>query len=122
MTGNVGAPTLVESAGAVAGSKGFECGVIECTPPGAGLLHDTRTCQDSCMARHYMGMGEVAAFTGLSRHTLNGYAAMGLLPAPDVTVGEVRGWSVATIERWQANRPGRGARTDLKVAGSKGKK
>lgn len=28
--------------------------------------------------------------------------------------GTVRGWLPDTIDRWNANRPGRGARTDLK--------
>lgn len=86
------------------------------------MLNNTHTCDDSCMTRHYLGMGEVAARTGLTRNTLTNYAAAGLMPAPDVTVGEVRGWRAETIDRWMSNRPGRGARTDLKVAGSKGKK
>ena len=46
------------------------------------------------------------------------------LPEPDATIGPVnpdgglprgtvRGWTVETIDAWQARRPGRGARTDL---------
>lgn len=72
------------------------------------------------MTRHYLGMGEVAAHTGLARTTLNGYAEKNLLPDPDVTVGGVRGWDVATIDAWMSARPGRGARTDL-AGKSKGK-
>lgn len=36
---------------------------------------------------------------------------MGLLTLPR---GTVRGWTVETVDRWQAARPGRGARTDLR--------
>ncbi|WP_287487745.1 hypothetical protein [Rhodococcus sp. (in: high G+C Gram-positive bacteria)] len=47
------------------------------------------------------------------------------LPDPDVTIGPInddgtiprgthQGWADATIDEWHANRPGRGARTDLK--------
>lgn len=46
------------------------------------------------------------------------------LPEPDAIIGPVnedgsiprgtiRGWLPATVDEWQANRPGRGARTDL---------
>ncbi|WP_072814259.1 hypothetical protein [Rhodococcus zopfii] len=35
------------------------------------------------------------------------------LPEPDAWVGDVRGWLPETVDEWQANRPGRGARTDL---------
>ncbi|MGV9184575.1 hypothetical protein [Arcanobacterium canis] len=43
----------------------------------------------------------------------------GRLPEPDVVVGSGNGvkygWSVQTVDAWQANRPDRGARTDLAV-------
>ncbi|WP_116917262.1 hypothetical protein [Williamsia muralis] len=58
---------------------------------------------------------------GAKDPTLAGYK----LPEPDVTVrpvdedgnllrGSFGGWTEETIDEWNANRPGRGARTDLK--------
>lgn len=70
------------------------------------------------MTVRYLGLGDFAKRIGVSEGTLRGYSAKGLLPAPDVLVGlserAVRGWLPETIDRWQASRPGRGARTDLK--------
>ena len=37
----------------------------------------------------------------------------GYLPAPDARVGRTYGWLPETIDDWNRNRPGRGARTDL---------
>ena len=78
------------------------------------------------MTVQYMGPAEIAAFIGrelggqIAPTSVRQYAAKGLLPEPDVRIGPNGGWSEATIDEWWANRPGRGARTDL--AGSKGKK
>ncbi len=72
------------------------------------------------MTRHFLGLTEVAAHAKLARDTIKAYARDGYLPEPDVTIGDIRGWSVASIDAWLAARPGRGARTDLAV--SKGKK
>nr|WP_285895830.1 transcriptional regulator [Trueperella bernardiae] len=50
--------------------------------------------------------------------TLRTYRRDGRLPEPDATIGlepNVRhGWLPETVDDWQTNRPGRGARTDLK--------
>lgn len=77
-------------------------------------------CQTEDMTKHYLGPAEVAARFGLAPATIRDYASKGRMPEPDVRVGPVAGWTEATVDEWWANRPGRGARTDL--AGSKGKK
>ncbi|MDV7244460.1 MULTISPECIES: hypothetical protein [Rhodococcus] len=69
---------------------------------------------------HYLSKRQFAERIGAADPTLSGYK----LPPPDVTIGPVKddgtlergsvgGWSEKTIDEWQANRPGRGARTDL---------
>ncbi|NKR89685.1 hypothetical protein GS894_02825 [Rhodococcus hoagii] len=72
----------------------------------------------------YMSRVEFAERIGVQPGALSRYK----LPPPDVVVGPlngdgtiprgtVRGWLPATIDEWNANRPGRGARTDLKGDG-----
>jgi hypothetical protein len=58
----------------------------------------------------YLSRTEVAERIGVTPGALSRYK----LPAPDVMIGTVRGWLPATIDAWQAARPGRGARTDLR--------
>jgi predicted DNA-binding transcriptional regulator AlpA len=58
----------------------------------------------------YLSRTEVAERIGVTPGALSRYK----LPAPDVMIGDVRGWLPATIDAWQAARPGRGARTDLR--------
>ena len=69
----------------------------------------------------YLSQLQVAAMIGVSPNSLGRYA----LPPPDVVIGPVnddgslprgtvRGWLPETIEKWNAARPGRGARTDLR--------
>lgn len=53
---------------------------------------------------------EAADRLGLSRSTLRTYRGF---PAPDVQIGRIVGWLPQTVDEWQSNRPGRGARTDL---------
>lgn len=65
------------------------------------------------MTVHYLGPAEVAARFGLAAGTIRHYAAQGKMPEPDVRIGPIGGWSEETIDAWWANRPGRGARTDL---------
>lgn len=71
--------------------------------------------------RHYLNVAQVEEHLGLSRGALSRIK----LPTPDVIVGPVdpdgtiprgtvRGWTVKTIDEWNASRPGRGARTDLR--------
>ncbi|PZT93643.1 MAG: hypothetical protein DI630_26755 [Gordonia sp. (in: high G+C Gram-positive bacteria)] len=71
--------------------------------------------------RHYLSSKEVAERIGVVDSALGRYK----LPAPDAVIGPInddgsiprgsfRGWLPETIDEWNANRPGRGARTDLK--------
>lgn len=70
--------------------------------------------------RLYLNVSQVEHHLGLGRGALSRIK----LPEPDVIVGPVnddgsiprgtvRGWTVETIDAWNATRPGRGARTDL---------
>jgi predicted DNA-binding transcriptional regulator AlpA len=56
----------------------------------------------------YLSVQDVAAHLGVSVNTVKGLK----LPEPDVRIGSgrtaPRGWSVATIDEWNAQRPGPG--------------
>lgn len=60
------------------------------------------------MTKEYLSLQDVANHLGVSRNTV----AKLRLPAPDVRVGSgpnaPRGWAVATIDAWNARRPGPG--------------
>ncbi|MDH6282912.1 hypothetical protein [Prescottella agglutinans] len=69
----------------------------------------------------YLGIAQVAERIGVTAGALSRYK----LPDPDVVIGTLnddstvargsfRGWLPDTIDEWNANRPGRGARTDLR--------
>ncbi len=71
--------------------------------------------------RVYLSRQQLAERIGVAPGALSRYK----LPEPDVVVGpvnddgtiprgSVRGWLAETVDEWNANRPGRGARTDLK--------
>ncbi|MCV7205326.1 hypothetical protein H7J71_25305 [Mycolicibacterium peregrinum] len=71
-------------------------------------------------ARRYLNVAQVEEHLGLRRGALSKIK----MPEPDVIVGPVdddgkiprgtaRGWTVETIDEWNASRPGQGARTDL---------
>lgn len=66
------------------------------------------------MTKHYLSRMQFAARIGVKPASLSRYK----LPTPDVIVGPdtrpVQGWSTETIDKWNAARPGRGSRTDLK--------
>lgn len=53
---------------------------------------------------------EVAERIGISPDSLSRYR----LPDPDGVIGTTRGWLPETIDTWIEERPGRGARTDLR--------
>lgn len=79
----------------------------------APTVHDTagmRTCHTEDVTRHYLSLQDVADRLGVSRNTV----AKLRLPKPDVIVGSSynapRGWSIATIDAWDAARPGKGWR------------
>lgn len=68
----------------------------------------------------YLSRTQLAERIGIKPDGLSRYK----LPPPDVVVGpvdedgtvprgSVRGWLPETVDEWNANRPGRGARTDL---------
>ncbi|WP_072691144.1 helix-turn-helix transcriptional regulator [Rhodococcus marinonascens] len=61
----------------------------------------------------YLSRGEIAEHLGLTLSAIKGYDARGYLPEADAKIGRNFGWRVETIDEWNANRPGRGARTDL---------
>lgn len=60
-----------------------------------------------------MTVAQVAEYLGLSIRTVETYRADGRLPEPTM-VGRTPTWTREQIDQWQANRPGRGARTDLR--------
>lgn len=72
------------------------------------------------MTAHYLNRAQVAERIGVKPPTLSRYT---LPPADAITgpvdyageplPGSVRGWLPETIDKWNAERPGRGARTDL---------
>lgn len=54
------------------------------------------------MSTHYLNIAEFAARLGIKKDTLKNYQ----LPDPDITIGKVgRGWSMATIDKWDSERP-----------------
>lgn len=69
------------------------------------------------MPTEYLGTAAVAEHVGLSVATIRSYILKGIMPEADVIIttpsGALRGWAPATIDAWQASRPGQGARTDL---------
>ncbi|WP_373202702.1 hypothetical protein [Mycobacterium marinum] len=71
--------------------------------------------------RQYLSLSQVEQRLGLAPKSLSKVR----LPAPDAVVGPVngdgslprgtvRGWLPETIDEWNAARPGRGTRSDLK--------
>ena len=64
---------------------------------------------DSDMTKQYLGMKQFAERVGMTSGALGSFKS---LPEPDVIVGEgpraAKGWSIATIDKWQESRPGSG--------------
>ena len=56
----------------------------------------------------FLSTTEVARRLGITRAAVSKYR----LPEPDATIGTIRGWLPETIDRWDRERPGQGARTD----------
>lgn len=86
-------------------------------PDGTQIFYSIRHIKDPI---RYLSLAQVAEAIGVQPSSLSRYK----LPEPDATVGFVdpngliargttRGWLPETIDQWNANRPGRGARTDL---------
>lgn len=59
------------------------------------------------MTEEYLGVKQVAERLGV---TSGGLLNLNL-PEPDVLIGRTRGWKPATIDQWDANRPGHGGRS-----------
>lgn len=53
----------------------------------------------------YLSRAELAERIGVKPDTLSRYK----LPEPDAMIGDVRGWTVETVDAWNAARPGKGA-------------
>ena len=66
------------------------------------------------VTKRYLSRMQFAARIGVKPASLSRYK----LPTPDVIVDPetrpVQGWTEETIDKWNAARPGRGTRTDLK--------
>jgi len=73
--------------------------------------------RDEKLVLRFLSRTEVAKYLGMrGYHSLSGVE----LPAPDALIGDCKGWTPATIDAWQAARPGRGrwgARTGQTRAG-----
>lgn len=71
------------------------------------------------MTIHYLSLNQFGQRIGLSHTTMQSYQREKRLPEPDVAIGgsargHTYGWSIETIDAWQASRPGRGKRAGLK--------
>jgi hypothetical protein len=86
-------------------------------PDGAVVKYSLR---QQRLVPHYLSLAEVAERIGVAPNSMSRYK----LPEPDAVIGPVdpdgtiprgtvRGWLPDTVDKWHANRPGRGARTDL---------
>ncbi|MDY2941445.1 MAG: transcriptional regulator [Varibaculum sp.] len=66
----------------------------------------------------YLSLAGLARRVGITPTTARKYQSEHRLPEPDAEIGYGRGakygWLPETVDAWQAARPGRGARTDLK--------
>lgn len=56
------------------------------------------------MTTHYLGLKQMAERLHVVPSTLSHMN----LPEPDAMIGRTRGWTVKTIDEWNASRPGRG--------------
>jgi len=53
---------------------------------------------------------DVAAYLGVSRHTVSSYRSRRQMPEPDQLIGRTPVWRPARIAEWHAKRPGHGGR------------
>ncbi len=73
----------------------------------------SRDAMDAADLGQALTTSQAAALAGIRPDTLRHYATKGLAPAPRRFGGSLV-WHESEIRRWLANRPGRGARTDLR--------
>lgn len=68
-------------------------------------------------ATEFVGYGPAAEYLGLKRNTLSSYVARGIGPAIDRREPDgqynLPVFTREELDRWKADRPGQGARTDL---------
>ncbi|MGV9181794.1 transcriptional regulator [Arcanobacterium canis] len=73
------------------------------------------------MTTRYLSLRGYAKRIGIAYSTIRKYQIEKRLAPPDAIIGEgnspTHGWLPETIDTWQINRPGQGARTDLKKNG-----
>ncbi len=62
----------------------------------------------------YLSSTEAGEYAGVKPSTFRAYIVRNQAPKPDAMIGNTPGWLPETIDDWMRNRPGRGARTDLK--------
>lgn len=65
-------------------------------------------------APDYLDNTRAATYVGVERNTWTRYQVEGRTPPPDLTLGNSPGWLTSTLDAWKTDRPGPGARTDLK--------
>ncbi|OJZ68180.1 hypothetical protein BRW64_00870 [Mycolicibacterium diernhoferi] len=71
---------------------------------GTGALSCAEHATVVVVATRYLSRTELAERIGVKPDTLGRYN----LPEPDALIGKTRGWLPATVDRWHAERPGRG--------------
>jgi predicted DNA-binding transcriptional regulator AlpA len=57
----------------------------------------------------YLDITEAAKHLGVRPGTVTRYRTWRIFPKPDVTLGRSPRWLPATLDRWQASRPGKGS-------------
>lgn len=62
------------------------------------------------MTIQYVGYRGAAELCGVVPATMRSYWRFGMLPKPDAWVDDLPAWRPATIEKWNAARPGPGNR------------
>ena len=63
------------------------------------------------MIEGYLSTADLAERLGVKVETVRIYKVRGTLPPPDTYVGQSPLWKTATIDAWQAARPGQDWRT-----------
>jgi hypothetical protein len=62
---------------------------------------------------YYLSLDGFANRIGVDYQTIKAYRSRDLLPPPDITLGGSPGWLLATADKYQTDRRGRGFRSDL---------
>lgn len=62
----------------------------------------------------YVATKEAAKLAEVEVDTFNAYVTRGLAPAASFKIGTIKFYDLAAIRKWMRERPGSGARTDLR--------